>query len=97
LVLQEAQAIGLPIVCTDHNGFSEGIVPEVTGFLVPEYDSDAIAAKLDEVLQTPDFRRSAAVAGRQFVEAEYDLDRRNDCLVKLYNIVRSSTSLPDKL
>ena len=97
LVLQEAQAIGMPIVCTDHNGFSEGIVPEVSGYLVPEYDSDAIAEKLDEVLRNPEFRRSAAVAGRQFVEAEYDLDRRNDCLVKLYAIVRSGTTLPDRL
>jgi colanic acid/amylovoran biosynthesis glycosyltransferase len=97
LVLQEAQAIGLPIVCTDHNGFSEGIVPDVTGYLVPEYDSDAIAEKLDKVLQNPDFRRSAAVAGRQFVEAEYDLERRNDCLVTLYNIIRTGAGLPDRL
>jgi colanic acid/amylovoran biosynthesis glycosyltransferase len=97
LVLQEAQAIGLPIVCTDHNGFSEGIVPGVTGFLVPEYDSDAIADKLDEVLRDPAFRRSAAVEGWRFVKSEYDLSRRNDCLVELYNVVRSGACLPEKL
>jgi colanic acid/amylovoran biosynthesis glycosyltransferase len=97
LVLQEAQAIGLPVICTHHNGFSEGIVPDISGFLVPEYDSDAIADRLDEVFQNSEFRRSAAIAGRRFVEAEYDLERRNDCLVELYNIVRLGASLPEKL
>ena len=34
-------AMGLPVVCTNHNGFSESIIDGQSGFLVPERDADA--------------------------------------------------------
>lgn len=46
----EAQAMGRPIISTDHGGAKETIVPDETGWLVPPGDVDALAAALDEAL-----------------------------------------------
>lgn len=42
----EAQAMGLPVICTDADGLSENIVDTVTGFIVPKWNAAAIAEKL---------------------------------------------------
>ena len=53
VALQEAQAVGLPIVATDHNGFHESIVPGRSGLLVPERDAAALARALADLLSRP--------------------------------------------
>ena len=42
LVLQEAQAMGLPVLSTLHNGIPDGVLDGKSGFLVPEKDVDAL-------------------------------------------------------
>ena len=42
-VIVEAQAMGRPVVATDHGGARETIVPGVTGWLVPARDPAALA------------------------------------------------------
>lgn len=92
LVLQEAQAMGLPVVCTNHNGFSESILDGQSGFLVPERDADALTAKLAELIGQPNLWIEIGKKGRAFVETEYDLSKRNDALVELYRRVRTEKS-----
>ena len=87
LVLQEAQAMGMPVICTNHNGFPDSIVDGETGFLVPERDADALARKLREVIGQPNLWCAMGKRGRAFVEAEFDLSKRNDALVELYRAV----------
>jgi colanic acid/amylovoran biosynthesis glycosyltransferase len=84
LALQEAQAMGLPVVCTRHSGLPEGILDGKSGFLVPERDVDALADCLADVISRPESWPEMGRKGRAFVEAEYDLDQRNDALVELY-------------
>jgi colanic acid/amylovoran biosynthesis glycosyltransferase len=84
MVLQEAQAMGLPVVCTQHNGFPESILDGQSGFLVPERDADTLSAKLAELIAQPDLWLEIGKKGRAFVEAEFDLNKRNDALVELY-------------
>lgn len=84
LVLQEAQAMGLPVICTRHNGFSESILEGRSGFLVPERDSDALATTLRHALSQPERWPDLGRTGRDYVEREYDLQERNDALVELY-------------
>ena len=92
IVLQEAQAMGLPVVCTDHNGFSESILDGQSGFLVPERDADALSAKLAELIGQPDLWLEIGKKGRAFVEAEFDVSKRNDALVELYRRVTTQKS-----
>jgi colanic acid/amylovoran biosynthesis glycosyltransferase len=95
MVLQEAQAMGLPVVCTNHNGFSESILDGQSGFLVPERDADALSAKLAELIGQPDLWLEIGKKGRAFVEAEFDLSKRNDALVELYRRVMTEKSEPN--
>jgi len=94
MVLQEAQAMGLPVVCTNHNGFPESILDGQSGFLVPERDADALSAKLAELIGRPHLWLEIGKKGRAFVEAEFDLNKRNDALIELYRRVRTSESVP---
>jgi glycosyltransferase involved in cell wall biosynthesis len=49
-VIVEAQAMGRPVVATDHGGARETIMPGATGWLVPPRDPDALAAAIGEAL-----------------------------------------------
>jgi glycosyltransferase involved in cell wall biosynthesis len=71
-VIVEAQAMGRPVVATDHGGAHETIVPGVTGWLVPPRDRAALAAAIDEALALDDEARAAfAARARAQVEAGY--------------------------
>lgn len=45
-VIVEAQAMGRPVIATDHGGARETVEPGETGWLVPPGDADALAAAL---------------------------------------------------
>jgi colanic acid/amylovoran biosynthesis glycosyltransferase len=92
MVLQEAQAMGLPVVCTNHNGFSESILDGQSGFLVPERDANALSARLAELIGQPKSWLEIGKKGRAFVEAEFDLSKRDDALVELYRKVTTQKS-----
>ncbi|HEV2302364.1 MAG TPA: glycosyltransferase family 4 protein [Stellaceae bacterium] len=49
-VIVEAQAMGRPVVATDHGGARETVVPGVTGWLVPVHDPAALAVAIGEAL-----------------------------------------------
>lgn len=87
LVLQEAQAMGLPVVSTLHNGIPEGVQDGKTGFLVPERDVDALADRLVYLIENPDIRFRMGMAGRKFVENRYDIRKLNKLLLNIYEDV----------
>lgn len=84
LVLQEAQASGLPILATDHNGFSESIAPNESGFLVPERDVAALSERLTYLLEHPHIWSKMGRAGRKYIGETYDIRMLNRQLVCLY-------------
>jgi colanic acid/amylovoran biosynthesis glycosyltransferase len=83
LVLQEAQAMGLPVIATDHNGFPEGLVDGVTGILVPERDSGRLAEAMIELARQPQRWASMGRAGAAFVRERFDQARLTDRLLAL--------------
>jgi colanic acid/amylovoran biosynthesis glycosyltransferase len=84
MVLQEAQAMGLPVVSTRHSGIPEGVLDGKSGFLVPERDINELADRLADVISRPETWPEIGRQGRAFIEDEYDLNKRNDALVELY-------------
>ena len=50
-VITEAQAMGRPVVATDHGGARETIVPGVTGWLAQPHDPAALATAIGEALR----------------------------------------------
>ena len=57
-VIPEAQAMGTLVVGTAHGGACETIEDGKTGYLVPPGDVDALAKKIDEVLDLTDEKRN---------------------------------------
>lgn len=84
LVNQEAQAVGLPVISTDHNGIPEGILDGKSGFIVPERDVDALAETIEFLATHPECWVTMGAAGREFVEKNYEIDRLNGQLLEIY-------------
>lgn len=82
--LKEAMAIGLPVISTCHGGIPELVEDGVSGFLVPERDADAIAEKLNYLIDHPEIWSPMSEAGRAYVEEHYDTNKLNNKLVKIY-------------
>jgi len=87
LVLQEAQAVGLPVLSTLHNGIPEGVIDGKSGFLVPERDVDALVKKLEYLIEHPELWPEMGRYGRKFVEERYDIQKLNQRLVKIYEAI----------
>lgn len=84
LVLQEAQAMGLPVLATLHNGFPDSVVDGRSAFLVPERDVEALAAKLRFLITNPECWAEMGNVGRQYVEASFNINRLNQQLCSIY-------------
>ena len=70
----EAQAMGRPVIATDHGGVRETVRPGETGWLVPPGDVDALAGALRKALSlTPRERERMAQAAIAHTRAEYDV------------------------
>ena len=58
-VIPEAQALGRPVIATDHGGARETVIQGETGWLVPPGDVEALAAAIDRVLELDEETRGA--------------------------------------
>lgn len=84
LVLQEAQASGLPVVSTQHNGIPEGVLVDKSGFLVPERDVEALALSISKLVTNPGLRWEMGLVGQRFVCKNFDISHLNAQLMSLY-------------
>jgi len=58
-VVPEAQALGRPVIATDHGGARETVIPGETGWLVPPGDIEALAEAIEYVLALDEGARKA--------------------------------------
>ena len=86
-VVVEAAASGLPVVGTRHSGIPEAIDDGVTGFLVPEGDAGALAARLAELLGSESLRREMGVAARRLAERKFSRQMLTERLESIYDEV----------
>ncbi|NEO99166.1 MAG: colanic acid biosynthesis glycosyltransferase WcaL [Symploca sp. SIO2E9] len=82
--LKEAMAMGLPVISTEHGGIPELVEDGVSGFLVPERDAEAIAEKLQYLLENPEIWQQMGSSGRNRVVQKYDMETLNNELVEIY-------------
>lgn len=90
----EAAACGLPVVSTIHDGIPENVVEGVTGFLVPEYDYEAMAERIVRLLKNPVMAQQMGMAGRARVEQHFQLSRRVHDVVRILDSVVQPTNSP---
>ncbi|MBO0701626.1 MAG: glycogen synthase [Candidatus Dormibacteraeota bacterium] len=96
IVNLEAMACGTAVVASDVGGIPEIVVPGETGYLVHWSESDPaafardLAARLGEVLESPDRARRMGESGRQRVLDHFSWERIARQTVDLYREVASS-------
>lgn len=67
-VIIEAQAMGKPVIATDHGGARETVIPGSTGWLVPPGDTAALAVAIDHALRLePEAREAFAHRARMHI------------------------------
>lgn len=89
VALMEALACGVPVVATRLSGVPELVQDGVTGVLAPPGDAGALAAALRRVLDDPAAARARAAAGRQVVEARFDVHESGRRLAALLRAAAS--------
>lgn len=81
----EAQAMGRPIIATDHGGAQETIVRGETGWLVPPSDAEAMARAIDEALSlTPTQRAILATRAMAHIAQNFTREQMCDATLDVY-------------
>jgi glycosyltransferase involved in cell wall biosynthesis len=84
-VIVEAQAMGRPVVATDHGGARETVVPGVTGWLVPPREPAALAAAIGEALSiTVEERQQLAQRSIAHIAARYTREAMCAGTIRVY-------------
>lgn len=74
LSVNEAMAVGVPVVCSDAVGCAADLVrPDITGYVYPVGDTAALARCLAALQASPDTRRRLGTAAQELVMKEYDV------------------------
>lgn len=87
-VVPEAQALGRPVIASDHGGARETIIEGETGWLTPPGDAQALAATLERVLAIgPEARQGLAERAIAYVRGNFSKDAMCDKTLDVYNEV----------
>jgi len=93
--LLEAMACGLPCVATDVGGNAEVVTEGGSGFLVPNEDADALAARIVTLLQDRQRAQRMGQEGRRLVESKFTVRHMIERLTFLYRgLLRDRGLLP---
>lgn len=87
-VVAEAQAMGRPVIASDHGGARETVLPELTGWLTAPGDVDALAKALEAGLGLDEAARAKmAAAAIEHVRKNFSKTQMCDQTLDVYNEV----------
>lgn len=95
LALVEALAAGSAVIGTPSGGIPEVVVDGVTGLLVPEGDSTALAAGLERLLGDPRLREALTSQGRQHVVERWGREACVRRFLEVYRRAAPGAALPE--
>jgi len=84
VVLLEAQAAGIPVITTRHNGFPDSVDADHSAILVSEANVDELEAAIRELVTSPERWPVMGRCGRSFVSREFDNTNLVDSLETVY-------------
>ena len=90
-VVVEAQALGRPVIASDHGGARETVIEGETGWLFPPGDVGALTHALDKVLSLPEDAR-ADLAARAIQNVRENFSQKSMCAKTLdvyYEVLRA--------
>ncbi|QJQ94006.1 MULTISPECIES: glycosyltransferase [Halomonadaceae] len=82
--LMEAMASGMPVLSTIHSGIPELIEEGVSGYLVPERNSEALAERIIYLSRNSHDWKRMGKAGRTKIDKDYNINMQNAKLLDLY-------------
>lgn len=85
LVIQEAQAIELPVVVSDAGGIRYGVIDGKTGFVVAQRNLQGFADKLELLGTDEQLRKEMGTRGREYVVSNFDTTILGDQLIEIYD------------
>nr|WP_225433206.1 glycosyltransferase family 4 protein [Thauera sedimentorum] len=80
--IQEAMAMGRPVITTDMPGCRDAVVDGETGLLVPPRDSRALADCMLRFVDAPGLVCRMGQAARKFAEQAFDVHAANDRILR---------------
>jgi asparagine synthase (glutamine-hydrolysing) len=83
--VMEAMAAGAPVVATAVGGTTELVIDDATGFLAPPADADALARRILDALQNPEWSARMAAQGRRRVLGLFSMRRMVESVEELYD------------
>lgn len=90
IVLLDAQATGMPVICTDHCDLPSEVIHERTGLVTPESDPFALADSIRRFykMDQEEYNTFSTLA-RQHVQENFEIQRATELLEKIYNDIQS--------
>ncbi|MBI3591463.1 MAG: glycosyltransferase family 4 protein [Candidatus Melainabacteria bacterium] len=84
MVIPQAMACGLPIICTINTGGEEMIRDNKDGFIVPIRNAEAIKEKIIYLYEHPQIREEVGRSAKERVEKEFTWDNYGEKVVSEY-------------
>lgn len=78
----EAEAIGRPVITTNAPGCKETVIPGYNGFLIPIKNSEAIAEKIELLLQNPRLKITMAENSYKLCKERFDVNKINQIILE---------------
>jgi len=93
VVIQEAQAAGVPVVVTRIGGAFEGLLPDTSGFIVESGNLDEMADRMEKLLTNFQLSQSMGEAGASHVRRVYDYRQTSTLYQPVYEqLLKGSTA-----
>ncbi len=86
-VVVEAQAMGLPVVASNHAGIPQAVIHGETGFLTTEKDVDGLAKYILKLFQEPEIWQRFSQQGLEHVKNNFDHTKQAHILEEIYSSV----------
>lgn len=85
MVILEAMASGIPVVSTRCGGPETAVIEGETGYLTPVGDANALAEKIQYLLERPTLREQMGRRARQVVEEKFSLEAAGRVYLQKYD------------
>ena len=89
-VVPEAMACGIPVVMTPFVGLPEEFGIPGSHYILSDWETQALAADIGDLLVKTDYRRRLGLEGRRWVEQHLDVNRTIDQYAALYRELANS-------
>ena len=85
LAALEAQAVGLPVICSDNYGMTDAMIDNVTGLRCKVRDADSLYEQMRTLYSDKELRERMGRAGREWVVADFPRDKVSDAWLEFYH------------